>query len=259
MSKTRIKIGVFGLGEAGSLIASDLRSTGVQINAFDPKPVATPQGINRHTTPQTTVEDADVVIALTASADAHQALNQAFNELPEDVLYADFSTSPSELKKQLAKQCSNRKIQFVDVALMSVVPGKGLKTPALASGYGARRFVKIFSGLGMPVEMIGNFAGEAATRKLLRSVMMKGLAAAIIEAMEGAKAAGCSQWLWENMTAEINNADELLLARLVKGTKKHAHRRLHEMEASCLLLKSLGVDSYMSKSTVETLRKISDK
>ena len=36
------KIALFGLGEAGSLVAIDMQNAGLNITAYDPKHVATP-------------------------------------------------------------------------------------------------------------------------------------------------------------------------------------------------------------------------
>jgi 3-hydroxyisobutyrate dehydrogenase-like beta-hydroxyacid dehydrogenase len=247
-------ITVFGLGEAGGLIGGDLATAGVMVRGYDPKPVATPQGVIRFDNPREAVKGSDIVIALTAAQDADAALEQAFDEIPETAQYADFSTGGSDLKQGLASRCAQRNIPFTDIALMAIVPGNGLKTPALASGSGAEKFCACFQQLGMPVESIGERAGDAAARKLLRSVMMKGLAAVVVEAMEAAHQAGCAEWLWDNMVNEISKADERLLPRLVQGTKTHALRRLHEMEASVAQIESLGAASTMTQSTVEVLR-----
>jgi 3-hydroxyisobutyrate dehydrogenase-like beta-hydroxyacid dehydrogenase len=247
---------VFGLGEAGSLFAADLAAAGVEVHGFDPKDVVTPPAVIRHDNPQDAVANVDMIIALTAAADAETALQQAFENIPGTALYADFSTAAADLKHSLSERCAQRAIDFCDVALMSVVPGKGIKTPALASGSGAEAFSAVFAALGMPVQAISNQAGDAATRKLLRSVMMKGLAAVVIEAMQAAEQAGCAEWLWENMANEISNADELLLTRLVKGTRTHALRRLHEMQASVELLESLQVDPLMTRATAANLQMV---
>jgi 3-hydroxyisobutyrate dehydrogenase-like beta-hydroxyacid dehydrogenase len=106
----------------------------------------------------------------------------------------------------------------------------------------------------MPVELVSEVAGDAATRKLLRSVVMKGLAGTVIEALRGAEHAGCADWLWNNLTAEITKADASFLARLVRGTQLHAARRLEEMEAAAALLGELGVEPLLTRGTVENLR-----
>ena len=247
---------MFGLGEAGSLFAADLAAEGHRVTAFDPADVPTPVGVERSDDPRDAVAGTDLVIALTSAADARTALTQALADIPDGALYADLSTSGADLEAELARRAAERGLLFTDVALMAVVPGKGLRTPALASGPGADRYVELMAPMGAPVESIGGGAGDASTRKLLRSVMMKGLAALVIEAMRAADQAGQAEWLWGNLTSQIEAADGALLRRLVEGTGLHSERRLHEMEASRDLLRSLGVDPVMTRSTVESLRRV---
>ena len=61
-------------------------------------------------------------------------------------------------------------------------------------------------------------AGAAISRKLLRSVFYKGLAAAVVEALAAAEAAGCADWLRDNISAELAGFDEQTIDRLVDGT-----------------------------------------
>ncbi len=243
-------IAIFGLGEAGSLIAADLAVAGVTVSGFDPARVMTPAGVTRFQNPVDAVKNADVVLGLTAQADAERAIRQALDAISPAALYADLSTSSAGVKRDLANLAASRGIDFVDIALMTIVPGFGLKTPALASGPGAERYVSIFKPLGMPVEAISTVPGDAATRKLLRSVMMKGLASLVIEAMHAGHAAGCADWLWNNMVEQLSVADERMLSRLVTGTGVHALRRLHEMQASMALLNELGVEPIMTRATI---------
>jgi 3-hydroxyisobutyrate dehydrogenase-like beta-hydroxyacid dehydrogenase len=249
-------VAIFGLGEAGSLFAADLVSAGVRVQAFDPKPVATPAEVVRCDSPSDAVRGAKLVLALTPQDDAATAFGQAAAAYETGTLYADLSTSAPAVKRAIASAAAAVGVEFVDVALMAVVPGNGLRAPALVSGHGADRYVSLMAGFGVPVESVGAVAGDAATRKLLRSVMMKGLAALVIEAMRAAGEVGLAEWLWGNLVDEITAADEVLLARLVRGTGIHAVRRLHEMEACQSLLESLGVDPVMTRSTVESLRRV---
>lgn len=254
-----LKVAIFGLGEAGSLISSDLADAGVLVIGYDPADIETPVGVRRASDPMQAVVDADVIMSITASADAITAIHQALDSIKTGSLYADLSTSSATQKKNLAGIADSRGILFADIALMTIVPGNGMRTPALASGMGADRYVSIFSSLGVPVEAISNEAGDAATRKLLRSVMMKGLASLVIEAMQAGHAAGCEEWLWNNLAEQLVKSNETVLTRLVKGTGKHATRRLHEMEASKALLVELGVDPVMTSATIESLKAVLDK
>jgi 3-hydroxyisobutyrate dehydrogenase-like beta-hydroxyacid dehydrogenase len=252
-----VRIAVFGLGEAGSLIAADLVAAGAHVLGFDPAGVATPTGVERCARPDEAVADAAIVLACVAAADATTAATQALDEIPDGAIYADLGTGSAELKRSLAGLVEPR-LRFVDVALMTVVPGNGLSTPSLASGTGADDYVELLTPLGARVEAVGDEPGIAATRKLLRSVVMKGLAGLIIEALRGAEAAGEADWVYANIVHQLTVTDETFVRRLVEGTGVHHERRLHEMEASRDLLVALGVDPVMTRSTVEHLARTAE-
>jgi 3-hydroxyisobutyrate dehydrogenase-like beta-hydroxyacid dehydrogenase len=110
----------------------------------------------------------------------------------------------------------------------------------------------------MPVELAGDEAGQASTRKLLRSVVMKGLAALLVESLRAAEAAGLAGETWDNLVAQLSAADGALVRRLVEGTARHAPRRVEEMEATASLLAELGVDATMTTATTEALRAIAN-
>ena len=249
-------VALFGLGEAGTLIAIDLQKAGISVTAYDPKDIPTPAGVDRVHTPQEAVATADVIIGLTAGDDAITAIDQAITAIPSTALYADFSTNSAAAKLAMAERAVDHGFDFVDVALMTVVPGKGLRTPVTVSGSGAKRFEQLFAPVEMPITRIEGNAGEAATRKLLRSVMMKGLAAVIIESMRAGEAANCSEWLWQNLVDQITQADQTLLRRLVTGTQPHASRRLHEMECAAELLQELNIEPAMTKATIDGLKMV---
>jgi 3-hydroxyisobutyrate dehydrogenase-like beta-hydroxyacid dehydrogenase len=251
-----MRVAVFGLGEAGGAIAGDLAGAGVEVRAYDPRDVATPAGVIRCVDPYAAVVGAEFVCALTAASDALNAIAQALDSIPKAAVYADFATSAAGLKQRLAAIAGEVDLKFADVALMAPVPGKGLRTPALVSGTGAERFAAAFGAVGMPVEHAGESAGIAATRKLLRSVVIKGFAALVIESMTAARAAGLADETWDNLVQQFMEADEAFLRRIVDGTYAHSLRRLHEMEATADMLRELTIDPLMTESTVESLRRI---
>ncbi len=256
MTAEGLHIAVYGLGEAGSEIASDLAAAGAAVTGYDPAPVPDPDGVTRFDDPVEAVLDAGLVLAVTAAADAERALEQGLRSIPSDALYADLSTSSAERKQTLGATAAAEGLSFVDVALMSTVPGKGLGTPALASGPGAARYVAMLQPLGASIEVVGDQPGVAATRKLLRSVVIKGLAGLVIEAMRAASAAGLETATWTDLVGQFEEMDEAFLRRLVDGTATHAVRRLHEMEAAAELLEELRVEATLTGATVETLRRV---
>jgi 3-hydroxyisobutyrate dehydrogenase-like beta-hydroxyacid dehydrogenase len=254
-----VRIAVLGLGEAGALFASDLVAAGASVAGCDPGPVPTPSGVERCAEPEQAVAGAEFAIVLTGPADVAVLFEATIGALPTGAIFADLTTSTPAAKAERAGVASERGREYVDVALMAPVPGRGLRTPAVVSGPGALAYAAGMRRLAVPIDVIDVIegpAGEATTRKLLRSVMMKGLAAVVIEALRAADAADLSQWLWRDLVAELTAADERLLVRLVEGTGVHARRRVHEMEACAAMLDGLGVEPVMTRSTVETLRRV---
>jgi 3-hydroxyisobutyrate dehydrogenase-like beta-hydroxyacid dehydrogenase len=103
--------------------------------------------------------------------------------------------------------------------------------------------------LGADIEVLDGPAGLAASRKLLRSVFYKGMAAAITEALDAARAAGHEQWLREHIAAELTAADAGTVRRIIAGTRRHAVRRTAEMEAAADMLTELGVRPLVAEAS----------
>lgn len=251
-----MRVTVFGLGEAGSIIATDLARAGADAHGYDPADVLTPELITRHDDPGRAADDSTLVVAVTAAADAQSAITQALERIPDRAIYADLSTATPELKADLGEIAGARGLAFADVALMGTVPGSGLATPALASGPGATGYAAIVNEMGGAVEVLGDRPGDAASRKLLRSVVTKGLTSVVLEGLRAAEAHGSTDWFWPHLVELITAADETLLRRFLSGTSEHARRRVVEMESAAAFLESLGVPSTMTSATVDSLRGI---
>jgi 3-hydroxyisobutyrate dehydrogenase-like beta-hydroxyacid dehydrogenase len=239
-------------------MATDLVRAGADVAAYDPAEVRTPEGVNRFVHPALAVQRADLVIGATAASDATLSLLQAVEAIPSESLYADLSTGSPQLKAELAEYAAKRDLDFADVALMSMVPGNGLSTPALASGTGAERYCDLINPLGGDAEALNGPPGTAAAKKLLRSVMMKGTAAVLIEAVRAGAAFDDLEWLWSNLRKEIEGADERWMRRMVTGSKTHARRRKAEMEAAASMLDELEVPSDMTRATIVGLAQLLD-
>jgi 3-hydroxyisobutyrate dehydrogenase-like beta-hydroxyacid dehydrogenase len=243
-----MEVAVLGLGEAGSLIAADLVAAGCAVRAWDP--VRQPAGLPLAASELEAVRGADVILSLTTAAFALDAANRVAGELRVDALYADLNTSAPQLKRELAAALP---VQFADVALIGVVPSFGLSIPALASGTGAERFAELFRPLGMPVDVVGGQAGDAAGLKLLRSVFMKGVAAAALEALAAAKAAGVEDRVRRDIAEVLG---EPLLERLLSGSRTHAARRVDEMHAAAAYVTELGIEPRIATAAAEWLTQL---
>ncbi len=241
-------IAVLGLGEAGSVIAADLLAAGVAVRGYDPA-VPAPAGITDTSSEAEAASGADLVLSVNRAAAAVNALRAGLAGLHTDALWADLNTASPGTKRQLAEIAGAAGVPFADVAMMAPVPGRGLRVPMLASGGGAARFAGTLGPLGAQIEVLEGPAGLAARQKLLRSVFYKGMASAIVEALEAARAAGVEPWMREHIAAELTSADPATVARIIDGTVRHARRRAAEMEAAAAMLTELGVPPLMSSAS----------
>jgi len=246
---------VLGLGEAGSLLAADLAAAGAYVTGYDPA-VEAPPGVSDCRDESDAVSGSDLVLSVNSAADAMDAMQNGIGVLNPGAVWADLNTSSAGLKLNLEALAVRHRAIFADVAIMSPVPGKGLAVPMLAAGEGARCFAELLVALGANVEVLEAPAGAAATRKLLRSVFFKGLAAAVLEALWAAEAAGEEPWMREHISSELEAADRALVQRLEQGTFRHARRRAEEMAAASELLVELGVPPRVSLASLDMLNSL---
>ncbi|HEY2603589.1 MAG TPA: DUF1932 domain-containing protein [Thermoleophilaceae bacterium] len=250
-----LSIAVLGLGEAGAAIAGDLEAAGARVAGFDPRADLDP-GVPVAASAEEAVDGADAVLSVNSADAALVAARSALGALGAGQVFADLNSAGAQLKQELAALVAPTGALFADVALMAPVPGRGLRTPALVSGPGAELLAERLGALGMPLEVVGPEPGQAAVRKLLRSVFMKGLAASVIEALSAASATDCEGWLRGEIGAVLDSADRALVARLETGSRKHAARRVHEMEDAAALLRELGVEPRISEAAAGWLMEL---
>ncbi len=256
MTAAPLTVAVLGLGEAGSEIAAGLVSAGAVVRGFDPR-VPTRPGVVCCSDDADACRGADVVLSLTTAHEALDAVRAALPGLRPGTIYADLNTSSSALKLALAGLAADAGVgRFADVALMSPVPGKGLHTPMLAAGPAAADFARLLGGLGATIDVLAGPPGAAADRKLVRSVFFKGLAAAVTESLRAARAAGCEDWIRDDITAELTAASAGTVDRLERGSVRHATRRAEEMAACAALLTELGVPPRIATASEQWLRQL---
>jgi 3-hydroxyisobutyrate dehydrogenase-like beta-hydroxyacid dehydrogenase len=241
-----------GLGEAGGRLAGDLVAAGVEVSAYDPDPDRDVTGVTRAVDPARAADGCDAVLSVNAASAAREAAESVLPAL-RGALYADLNTGAPELKRELAELVDGAGARFVDVALLGPIPELGLRAPVLASGAGAGAFASLFGPLGMPVSVISEEAGDAAALKLVRSVFMKGVAAAVVESIQAAELLGQREWLAGEIEALIGRR---YFDRALEGSRRHAGRRVDEMEAACELLQELGVEPRVAAASAAQLAEL---
>lgn len=250
-------IAILGIGEAGGTLARDLIVKGIHVRGWDPEPRNLPDGLDFAESNPAAVAGANVVLSVNWASVAIDVAREVAPALKPNQLYADLNTAAPQLKRDIAPIIEKSGALFVDAALMDPVPPKGLGTQVYASGNGAASFAEKMTPLGMPVTYLDKEAGNAATHKLVRSIMYKGVAAVIVECLEAAEMLNMTEYARKQILKIIY--DEPMIDRFVSGSIKHAKRRVHEMEAVVEMLDSIGVSAFTSQASVNRLKELMEK
>ncbi|QHC64448.1 DUF1932 domain-containing protein [Rathayibacter festucae] len=254
-----MRIGFIGLGEAGALYAAAAAAHGDTVSGYDPAAPGTPEGVERTADLAGAVSSADLVVVLTAASLSERIAADAAPHLRAGAVYADFTTASPATMEAVERVIDAAGARFADVAILGPVPAKGARTETIVSGAAAADVEAWLSALGAEVERIDGPAGVATSRKLLRSVLMKSLAAVVVEAVTAGRAAGCEPWIREQIAAQLSGDVEAKIDRYETGSRKHAVRRSHEMASVVEYLTALEVPSEMSAASEHVLQRLADE
>jgi len=257
-----IKLGFIGFGEASYNISAGLRSEGVTgIIAYDVMANCLPTGELIHNRakeadvtllPQAAdiAKHAEIIIVSVPSSFTLDACRSLIGALRPGQLYVDVGSSTPETKKKEWKLLKETGVLFSDSAMLGSLPLSRHKVPIVASGNGAKAFCDALTPYGMKIDVVGESPGEASAIKLVRSVFMKGIAALMIEMLEGAEEYGVSDQVIHSVSESLDGiAFEDHLNRLVIGTAIHAHRRAAELDGSIRMLEEAGLCCDMTTAT----------
>ena len=248
-----MKLTVLGLGEAGSLIAKGLSEQGIEVVGFDPAKPKQPV-VELRETAELAVADADVVFSINSATVSIKLAQQVAAHLKPGALYCDLNTGTPSLKRRLAEIVP--KGSFVDVAVMKPVPGLAEKVPLSIAGAGAAKFQELLAPYDLDITYVSEVPGEAAARKLVRSIVAKGMAALIIDTLWAAKELGLEDWAIEEIKNEFDNSSSATVQRYLNGTAQHAKRRSVEMSDVVEMLSDAKYESTMVRGIELTLSRV---
>ncbi len=255
-----MKIAILGLGEAGSNFANDLVKLGVKVYGYDPNLIRKlDASIELKASNAEASKDADIIFSANLSSVSVEIAKELVGVLKPHQFFCEMNTSGPEKKEKIAKILAPSGVKVIDLAIMAPVPPKGILTPFLASGEFTAEFLEKMKPLNLDISIVENGKiGEAATRKLLRSIVYKGIAAVVCEAMEAGQAFGMEGYIRGQISSLIGGNDDLI-DRFVEGSRTHAKRRKDEMEAVIEMLEAKGIEPIVTRGTRDNLQKLTIK
>lgn len=200
------------------------------------------------------VENVDILIVAVPADKAYAVCESILPYLRGNELYVDVSASSPDIKRAMDTVLKNKKVPFVDIAMMGPLSVYKHKVPILASGEGADRFYDAMSSYGMVIEKVSDNAGDASATKLIRSIFMKGISTLLMEMLVAATHFEVEDKVVDSIAETMDKSNFMTtMNRLITGTAIHSGRRSAELDGTLKMLKDTKLDYTMTIATKSTL------
>jgi 3-hydroxyisobutyrate dehydrogenase-like beta-hydroxyacid dehydrogenase len=187
--------------------------------------------------------DARVVISAVTAAATLGVAEAAARYLRPGQLFLDVNSASPSTKKRAAALVEEAGASYVEGAVMAAVAGRRLKVPILAGGPSAPEAAQILNPLGLNLTPVAAEYGRASAMKLSRSIVMKGIEAAMVEMTAAARAWDVEREVIASLQQTYPGIDwTALSASCRERVAKHGIRRSQEMEEAGDMLRELGLD-----------------
>lgn len=195
--------------------------------------------------------DTDIIISVVTADQAEIAAEEVARTPLKDALYLDCNSCAPETKRRSAKRIEAAGGRYVDVAVMTPVYPKLHKAPCLIAGAHAEAAQECMQSLGMDVQIAGDKVGDASVRKMIRSVMIKGLEALTLECFLAARKAGIEDDILSSLEGSFPGFDWKRRAPyMIERAMTHGVRRAAEMKEVAQTLRDLNLVPAMVEATV---------
>jgi 3-hydroxyisobutyrate dehydrogenase-like beta-hydroxyacid dehydrogenase len=251
------RFAIIGFGEVGSIFARDLRGGGAtEIHAFDVLDTARDRarefGATVHATAAEAASQADIVFVPVTAGSALAAAQSLAGRLGHAPYVVDVNSVSPATKQAAGRAVEQAGGRYVEAAVMSSVPPKGLRSPILLGGAHARNFMALMAPFGMDLTFFSEEVGKASSVKMCRSVMVKGLEALTTECMLAARHYGVEKEVLQSLSDTLPHEDWRGLARyVISRALIHGKRRAEEMREVARTVQEAGLDPLLSAPIAE--------
>jgi 3-hydroxyisobutyrate dehydrogenase-like beta-hydroxyacid dehydrogenase len=261
-----LAVSVVGFGEVGSALGRGLRGEGLaKVFAAD---LAADDGtfgpLIRRRVAEADVEllpsnaeaaeVADLVLVAVPGSRALEAAEQAAPGLRAGQLYVDVGSASPRVKQALAEVVAARGASPIDVAIVSSPLLDGHRIATLASGSAAAEYRDLMTPYGFNITVVGDRPGQAGAIKMLRSVIVKGLEALLLESLLAARRHGVEEVVLGTVGEFMDKGTFAEMANFLLTTDAiHAGRRAQEADMMVEVVEDVGIAPTMSTSVARML------
>ncbi|MGX9351698.1 DUF1932 domain-containing protein [Shimia sp. W99] len=265
------KLAFIGFGEAAQAFTRGLRqeTATLAISAFDIKTEGseaaakradyTAANVQGAESSATATVGAELIFSLVTADQAEAAAKAAARSDLDGALYLDGNSCAPDAKRRAAQIITEAGGRYVDLAIMTPVQPHLHKSPCLLAGPDAQIAQDITRALGMETKLAGQDIGAASTRKMVRSIMIKGLEALTLECFLAARKAGVEDHILASLETSFPGFDWATRAPyMIERSLTHGIRRAAEMREVAQTVTDLGLDPLMATATAARQQQMGD-
>ncbi len=265
----QIRIGIVGFGEIGSTLGRGLRAAGLDSvvsydkYAFDGpfreliQRRASESGVELLTSPEELAHRADCIIGSTPGSASVESAGALAAHLVPQHLVVDIASATPQVKQHVAERLSGSGAAFVDGSIVGT-PRDGIGMSILLAGASAEHVQSSLVPWGMRLEVVSDRIGDASAIKILRSVVMKGLEALLLECMLGAQRYGLDDAVIASLEKSLSKPFSSTVNGMLTSNAIHAARRSEEAAMSAETLENVGLDPFVTRAVAARLRWVAD-
>jgi 3-hydroxyisobutyrate dehydrogenase-like beta-hydroxyacid dehydrogenase len=169
-------------------------------------------------------------------------------------IFIDLNSISPAGKVRVGEAIATGKGSFVEGAVMARVPPYRHKVPLLLAGEAAGEAATRLGQIGMNCEVVGDRIGQACAVKMIRSVVVKGIEALLIESLTAAERSGVTERILDSITETFPGVDWRKTATYHLGrTRQHGQRRVTEMKEASATIAGMGLDPVLSVAIGRTI------
>jgi 3-hydroxyisobutyrate dehydrogenase-like beta-hydroxyacid dehydrogenase len=259
-------LGLIGFGEAGAAFARGWRQAkpALALRVHDIKTDSSDAavsggkwreysdfGVTGCATPAEALDGAGAVFSLVTADQAGAAAATAAGAMSAGGLFFDCNSCAPDSKRAAASVIEAAGMRYVDTAVMLPVHPDLHRTPMLICGPHSAEAAALLAALGMRADIVAGEVGRASAIKMMRSVMIKGLEALVLECVLSARKAGVDAEVLASLEATFPGFDwPARAAYMMERTTTHGVRRSAEMREVVKTVTGLGLSGGLSDATV---------
>ena len=259
-----MNVGLVGYGEVGKIFTSAfVEQNAAWVGAWDVlmrdssagpamKAHATKAGVEAVGSMAVLAAKADVIVSAVTASQAGTVAEEAAGSIRPGTWFLDLNSCSPGVKQRSSERIDRAGGRYVESAVMTTVPGYGIRVPMLLGGRHAPAFRDLVSPFGFDMQIADERVGVASATKMCRSVMIKGLESLLVESLTSARHYGVEDRVLASLHETFPELDwEKIASYMIMRTALHGKRRAEEMREVAETVREAGLEPWMASATAE--------